>query len=86
MIRITVYSGPARDDMRPSSCTMRITEETEVHEELRKIGLEYKNADYMPQRQVVITLDPVAVTAEDADPLKVVLKGAVDKIEEFLAR
>lgn len=65
MIRITVYSGPSDTDRdRPPAITQRETPETQVHEVLRQIGLEWKGADYMTQRQVVITLDPVPAQAD----------------------
>jgi hypothetical protein len=60
MIRMTVYAGESSgsDPYKPSVRTI-VVEESQVHEELRRLGLEWKQADYFPTRQTVITFDPV---------------------------
>ena len=67
MIRITIYAGLGEDASRGEashfyepSVTSRTCSESDVHEELRQIGLEWRTADYFPTRQTVIVLDPVA--------------------------
>lgn len=37
---------------------------TGVHEQLREIGLEWKTADYLHDAEVVITIRPSTITAE----------------------
>lgn len=57
MFEIIVYAGPSdtEDDREASTCR-HFAEAADVHEKLRQIGLEWKIADYMTSRQVVITL------------------------------
>lgn len=85
MIRITVYSGNSETDQRKGTISAYIVGDSEVSEHLRQIGLEWKQADYMTQRQVVITLDPIGVQEEE-DLVKAVLQTAMDKLGEFLGR
>jgi hypothetical protein len=63
MIRIQVYAGSKSADdheQRPPTIVDHgHIAESQVHEVLRHIGLEYKTADYFPERQVIIVLDPV---------------------------
>lgn len=56
MQKITVYAGPSSTDSRPQS--VADWSEYDPEEALRRIGLEYKTADYFSQRQVVIVIDP----------------------------
>lgn len=62
MIRVTVYAGASPRDTEdgpyePSVGTCWV-EERDLSEHLRKLGLEWRQADYFPDRQTVITLDP----------------------------
>jgi hypothetical protein len=56
MQKITVYAGPSTTDKRE----VGVSDWSEYgpEEALRRIGLEYKTADYFPQREVVITIQP----------------------------
>lgn len=66
MIRMTIYAGPGPDDggLYKPSVSSRLIDERELSEELRKLGLEWKQADYFSQRQTVITLDPMPAAGE----------------------
>lgn len=62
MIRVTVYAGPAvADDDGPyeASTVQHIVAERDLSEWLRNLGLEWRQADYFPGRQTVITFDPI---------------------------
>jgi hypothetical protein len=59
-IRITVYAGRDENEARPpTTIAHEPVPMCDVHEELRRIGLEYKQADYFSTRQVLIVLEPV---------------------------
>lgn len=81
-IRITIYAGHSLDptdvNYEPST-TVRTVSERDVSETLRQIGLEWRQADYFPGRQTVITLDPVRDDAVD-------VRGEVRKAAEALER
>ena len=69
MIRITVYAGPAPTDdpddagSYTASVGLRgVFDTRDVSEELRQIGLEWRQADYFQNRQALIVLDPVEHT------------------------
>lgn len=81
MIRITVYSGPSTTDERPPAVSTRTVADVDVDDELRKIGIEWRTADYMPQRQVVITLDPVTTDDERAK-LRANVRAAAEYLEQ----
>jgi hypothetical protein len=80
-IRITVYAGhsldPTDTNYEPST-TVRTVSERDVSETLRQLGLEWRQADYFPGRQTVITLDPVADAVD--------VRGEVRKAAEALER
>ena len=59
MIRIIVHAGdgPA-DEISARGPSSQDWSEHGPEEALRRIGLEYKQADYFPTRQVVIVLTP----------------------------
>lgn len=81
MIRISVYAGHSPDDAdRPyaASTTVRTVSERDVSEELRKLGLEWRQADYFPGRQTVITLDPAG---PDVGDVKLKIREAADALE-----
>lgn len=80
MIRITGYAGESPTDTeRPGSVKVYGPfEDCDVNEALRQIGLEWKTADYMTQRQVVLVLDPVE---DDKQPD---VRGLVRKAAEML--
>jgi hypothetical protein len=59
MLKVTVYSGPSTVDDRPGDITLRMVSERDLAHVLSDLGNEWRNADYMGQRQVVITIDPV---------------------------
>jgi hypothetical protein len=59
MLKVTVYSGPSTVDSRPGDVTLRTVSERDLANVLSDLGNEWRNADYMGQRQVVITIDPV---------------------------
>lgn len=62
MIRMTVYAGQDgsdEDGLYIPSTKVHLVPEHALSEELRKLGLEWKNSDYFPTRQTVIVLDPV---------------------------
>lgn len=69
MIRLTVYAGPRPDDggLYKPSVSSRLVDECELSEELRQLGLEWKQADYFPQRQTIIALDPVPDEIDEPD-------------------
>lgn len=71
MIRMTVYAGAGTDDedgpYEPSTI-VRLVAERDMSEELRKLGLEWRQADYFPTRQTVITLDPMPDQKPRPDP------------------
>jgi hypothetical protein len=78
MYKITVYAGKSNSDARPPSIHDWSDEEGPV-EALRKIGLEYKGADYFHSRQVVIVIDPVQPSDEDKlERLKQDIKELLD--------
>lgn len=83
MIRITIYAGPHPDDelltssYKPTVSVMEVRD-GDVSEELRKLGLEWRQADYFPNRQTVITLDPLP-EAKQQD-----VEGLVRKAAELL--
>lgn len=79
MIRITLYSGPSDTDTREAAISLRTVDTKDVSETLRQIGLEWKNADYMGSRQVIITLDPVVELKDSAE-----FKKAIDDLREAL--
>lgn len=83
MIRMTVYGGVAPDDepheQGPITYQKLLTPR-ELSEELRTLGLEWKNADYFGRRQTVITLDPVS--DEDFSSVRELVREAVSKLEE----
>lgn len=83
MIRITIYAGPGDPGRTPSyeaSTSERIVAERDVSEELRQIGLEWRQADYFPTRQTVITFDPVTDPSEP--DVKALVREAAIKLEE----
>jgi hypothetical protein len=61
MLRMTVYAGVGPDDedrgYKPST-TIRMLAESNLSDELGKLGLEWP-VDYFQTRQTVITLDPM---------------------------
>jgi 2'-5' RNA ligase len=64
MIRITTYAGPPLHPNDVRGGTIKDWTEDGPEEALRKIGLEYRVADYFPNRQVVIVLEPVEDQSE----------------------
>lgn len=63
MIRMTIYAGIALDDEDgpyTHETTSRMVCERDLSEEMRKLGLEWRQADYFSTRQTIIVLDPVA--------------------------
>lgn len=82
MIRMTVYAGRGPDDdatdYRPS-CVVHMVAERDLSEELRKLGVEWRQADYFPTRQTVITLDPVPEPSEV--DVRGLVREAADKLE-----
>lgn len=80
VIRIIAYAGPSGTDERPSSVVDWSEEGPE--EALRRIGLEYKTADYMSQRQVVIVLTPEKDEDPDWEVAKKMVRRAVNQIQE----
>lgn len=82
MIRVTVYAGPSATDERESSVVGHVADDADVHELLRQIGLEWKTADYFPQRQVVITLDPVNEDEAERASIKASVKEAAAHLEQ----
>lgn len=84
MIRITIYAGhnldPTDSDYEPST-TVRMVDERDVSEELRKLGLEWRQADYFPGRQTVITLDPVDPNVAASTEVKLKIREAADALE-----
>lgn len=80
MTRITVYAGPAKGtDAIP---TVRDWSEHGPEEALRRIGLEFKQADYFGHRQVVIVLDPVDANEATMDVIKGKVRDAAGLLEE----
>lgn len=81
MIRMTVYAGVGPDDAdgpyEPET-TVRYVPELEMPEELRKLGLEWRRADYFPTRQTVIVLDPVPDSETD---VRALVREAAEKLE-----
>lgn len=80
VIRITLYSGPSDTDDRQDAVSVHLVDEADVHERLRQIGLEWTTADYMPQRQVLIALDPVV--PNDRAEIKQRVRAAAVALEE----
>lgn len=81
MIRMTVYAGASpADETGPyePSVVVRTVRERDLSEELRKLGLEWKTADYFPTRQTVITLDPVP---DERLNVQALVREATDKLE-----
>lgn len=82
MPHIQVFAGhsTSEEDLRPPSAKVHgYVAESEVHETLRQIGLEYKTADYFPHRQTVIVIDP------DPDILGVLPPSAREQINNLRA-
>lgn len=83
MIRITIYAGPGDPSKTPNyeaTTTERVVSERDVSEELRQIGLEWRQADYFPTRQTVITFDPVPDQREP--DVRALIREAASKLEE----
>lgn len=82
-IRITVYAGEGPDDggLHKPSVVSYFTSASEVHETLRQLGLEWKQADYFPARQVVITLDPIASPNQE-DNVREKVRAAAEALED----
>lgn len=79
MIRMTIYAGSAgRGDPYEPCVTTHLVAERDVSEKLRTIGLEWRQADYFPDRQTVITLDPVS---DDGTDVKALVREAASKLE-----
>lgn len=62
MLRVNVFAGPSDNpqDKRPATTAQHIVSERDLSDALRQIGLEWKNADYMPNREVIITISSLA--------------------------
>jgi hypothetical protein len=80
LTRITVYAGPSGEDPRESSVAFQVVANSDVSEHLRMLGLEWRTADYMPQRQVVITLDPIEPEHRKED-VKIQVRAAAEALE-----
>lgn len=83
MIRITVFAGPSSADENgpyEASTVVHFVAEREVSEKLQHLGLEWRQADYFPTRQTVITLDPVPDPREP--DVKALIREAASKLEE----
>jgi hypothetical protein len=81
--KITVYMGPGVQGSERASFTADWSwSEYGPEEALRRIGLEYKQADYFPTRQVVIVIDPVQVDPEQVEKLKGQIRQAAELLEE----
>jgi hypothetical protein len=84
MIRMTVYAGAGENDelseYKPSVVT-HLVEESQLSDELRKIGLEWKLSDYFSSRQTVITLDPVESKSDTAS-IKELVREAAETLEK----
>lgn len=81
MIRITIYSGPTKSDSNSGSISVRECDASRVGETLYNLGLEWKNADYMGQRQVVITLDPIPESEHNLEHIKRNVKASAMALE-----
>jgi hypothetical protein len=79
--KITVYAGLGVAGAERASATADWSEHG-PEEALRRIGLEYKQADYFPTRQVVIVIDPVQVDPEQVEKLKGQIRQAAELLEE----
>ena len=78
-----MFAGPSPDDEDgpyDASTSVRTVDTRDVSEELRKLGLEWRQADYFSGRQVVITLDPI--TEVDTTDIKRKVREAVAVLEE----
>lgn len=87
MIRITVYAGigPSDDEDAPYQASVHERgefSERDVSEELRKLGLEWRQADYFQTRQTLIVLDPVDPRAQDKTELRAKVREAASALEE----
>lgn len=80
MIRISIYTAPTENDCRGGAISTRVVSENDVSEVLREIGLEWKTADYMSQRQVVLTLDPVR--ENEVREIKTAVRAAAQALED----
>lgn len=82
MIRMTVYAGSGPEDedgpYEPST-VVHLVDERDLSEELRKLGLEWRQADYFPTRQTVITFDPIPDEQTD-------VRALVREVAETLER
>ncbi len=78
--RITIYAAPSQTDPRPASASTRVVANRDLADTFRLLGLEWKNADYMPARQVVIVIDSVA--GHDPDRVKELVQQASTLLEE----
>jgi hypothetical protein len=61
MPKIEVFAGSSidgHDEREPSSYNHGNVADSEVADQLFRIGMEYKLADYFPNRQVVIVINP----------------------------
>ena len=81
MPKIQVFAGHSDDEQDdnvrpPVGQNHGYVALSEVNETLRRIGLEYKQADYFPNRQVVIVIDP----DPNVDPLPL---EAVEKLKDL---
>ncbi len=81
--KVTVYAGP-NGERSPSIVVHDTDSDGPVEEILRKIGLEYKTADYFPERQVVIVVDPVNTDAGELREALDKLNGMAEDMQEFI--
>lgn len=82
MFRVTVYAGPSETDDRPSSVAQYEVSHDDLGEKLRHIGLEWKTADYMPQRQVIIAINPIPAHEQTMTHVRAKVREAAIALEE----
>jgi hypothetical protein len=84
MIRLTIYAGPGVDDgtlnTYEPSVDVRMVDERDLANELHKLGLEWRQADYFPGRQTVLVLDPVP-EQDDRAEVQAKVRAAAEALE-----
>jgi len=82
MPNIQVFAGTSKyDDRQPTIVDHGYVATNHVYTTLYEIGLEYKTADYFPNRQVVIVINPDPNVKNLPPEVEEQLKNFADQLE-----